>query len=472
MAEQYFIRRDFVDIFPFLDAIRTSADGERNALGFLSDAAYSEAAQQRKLILLLSQHRDEISYVGHLLFGGIFPILRVRQIAIAKQYRRKRHATTLLRTLIAQGENEGYLNIVANVATDLNNANSFYERNGFLSTRLKSGGKTRSRTINVRILQLETPSLLTYMIGAAPAKPIEIRQPAKRSVGVPIYAIDLNVFFDAIRQRTRSESAGIVFEAALNHQIRIAASEEFVSELRRTSNNPNSDPILSLAKRIPALPSSDKAEIDGLVPIISKAVFPEETAQGRLKSTDKSDVLHLAHAVAAGVAGYITSDAKVLNARDALMRQFKLDIIGLSEFVDLLDLPNAADYSPPKTTKNFRIQALSVEETAEFIKSEGIDLELLLTGVTVSDCQRSSVRDDDGLIGVSLLKTSYALDRPSRSFVCVRQEHPFSSTIADFLISEQVRYCSNKAANYLLMADTRTPCLMRTCLHQQIRYAA
>jgi ribosomal protein S18 acetylase RimI-like enzyme len=126
MTEQYFIRRDFIDIFPFLDTIRAGADGERRALGFLPDAAYSEAAQQRKLILLLSQRGDTTSYVGHLLFGGIFPILRVRQIAIATQHRRQGHATTLLRTLIAQGENEGYLNIVANVATDLDNANSFY----------------------------------------------------------------------------------------------------------------------------------------------------------------------------------------------------------------------------------------------------------------------------------------------------------------------------------------------------------
>jgi ribosomal protein S18 acetylase RimI-like enzyme len=106
MAEQYFIRRAFADIFPFLDSVRSQADGERKALGFLPEAAYAEAARQRKLILLVAQKENRTTYVGHLLFGGMFPILRVRQISVAPKYRKLGHATTLLRTLIAQGEKE------------------------------------------------------------------------------------------------------------------------------------------------------------------------------------------------------------------------------------------------------------------------------------------------------------------------------------------------------------------------------
>jgi ribosomal protein S18 acetylase RimI-like enzyme len=220
MAKRYFIRRDFADIFPFLDAIRAQADSERDALGFLPEPAYAEAARQRKLILLISQEGSQSSYAGHLLFGGIFPVLRVRQISITTQSRRNGQATTLLRSLIAQGEKEGYLSIVANVATDLAGANSFYERNGFLSIRLKDGGKTRNRKINVRILQLQTPSLISLMVGPSQPKTIELLQPKKRSSDAPLYAIDLNVFFDAVRNRTRSNDAGAVFEAALGHQIR------------------------------------------------------------------------------------------------------------------------------------------------------------------------------------------------------------------------------------------------------------
>src|SRR5258705_12653387 len=97
MVGRYFIRRDFVDISPFLDAIRAQADSERDALGFLPEPAYAEAARQQKLILLLSQDRDQISYAGHLLFGGIFPGMRVRQISVVEKSRRNGQATTLLR---------------------------------------------------------------------------------------------------------------------------------------------------------------------------------------------------------------------------------------------------------------------------------------------------------------------------------------------------------------------------------------
>jgi predicted nucleic acid-binding protein/GNAT superfamily N-acetyltransferase len=454
MAEKYFIRRAYADISPFLDAIRTLADSERDALGFLPEPAYAEAARQRKLILLLSQDGDQISYTGHLLFGGIFPAMRVRQISVIAKSRRNGQATTLLRALIAQAEKEGYLSIAANVASDLAGANAFYERNGFVSVRLKAGGKTRNRTINVRILQLQTPSLLSLMVGPAQSKPIDIIQLQKRSADIPIYAIDLNVFYDAIRNRVRSDDAGAVFEAALRNQIRIAATQEFISELKRTSNDPANDPVLSLAKRIPNLPIQDKAAIEKIKPIIAGLVFPERAAGGRLKRTDESDIAHLAHAVVAGVSGYITSDARVLSARDSLMVGFNLDVIGLSEFVDLLDLPNSAGSTVlVKEAKNFRIQRPSADEAMAFFESDGMTVKTFLNGTRATDCERSSVSDVDGIIGVGLLLPASAIDQPSRSIVYVRQDHPFSSTIADFLLSEQIRHCTRNSACHLLMLD-------------------
>ncbi len=94
MSGRYHIRRDFQHVGPWLGAIRTHADDERNALGFLPEPAYAEAARQRKVILRLSEDGGTQFYVGHLLFGGIFPILRVRQISIAKKCRRQGTRTT------------------------------------------------------------------------------------------------------------------------------------------------------------------------------------------------------------------------------------------------------------------------------------------------------------------------------------------------------------------------------------------
>lgn len=132
MTIEFSIKRDFADVLPFIDAIRTQADSERESLGFLPEPAYAEHARQKKVVLLTARDAAGNHYVGHLLFGGIFPHMRVRQIAVAPAYRRQGHATTLLRALISQGEKEGYLSISANVAADLVAANAFYQRNGFV----------------------------------------------------------------------------------------------------------------------------------------------------------------------------------------------------------------------------------------------------------------------------------------------------------------------------------------------------
>lgn len=104
MTVRFSICRHFADTFPYLTAIRSQADSERAALGFLPEPAYAESARQQKLILLLAKDESGSDYAGHLLFGGIFPTLRVRQICVAPKFRRQGHATILLRSLISQAE--------------------------------------------------------------------------------------------------------------------------------------------------------------------------------------------------------------------------------------------------------------------------------------------------------------------------------------------------------------------------------
>lgn len=424
MSYQYFVRRRFADVEPFLDAVSSQADSERAALGFLPGPAYAESANQGKLIVLLATDGKVTEYAGHLLFGGVFPQLRVRQICVSPKHRRQGHATTLLRALKSQGETEGYLSIVANVATDLHSANSFYEKNGFATQRLKAGGRTRNRTINVRTLQLQSPNLISLMASPTAAVRADLIQPIKRSVEAPLYAIDLNVFFDVVRDRIRSDHAGAVFEAALRHQIRIAASDKFVRELERKSHDPRKDPTLALARRIPNLPPQDKTVIEQLTVEVTKSVFPEASATSRmLTESDKSDVLHLCHAISAGAAGYITSGSKILAARDALMAEFDLDVIALSEFVELLDLPTNEGILSTKATRNFRISKPSIQEIEAFLKKENLLIDLFLQPASIPACDNICVSDNDGIIGVSVLAPLQATSRHVQSFASVSIIH-------------------------------------------------
>jgi ribosomal protein S18 acetylase RimI-like enzyme len=449
---RYSIYRHYAEIEPFLEKVRVEADNEREALGFLPAPAYAEAARQGKLILRVATDGGPLEYAGHLLFGGIFPILKVRQICIPATHRRKGQATTLLRALKSQGELEGYLSITANVAADLQVVNAFYEKNGFTTQRLKIGGVTRQRTINVRTLQLHTPSLISLMNAPAPPALGGLIQPRRRSADAPLYAIDLNVFFDLIKERARSEDAGIIFEAALRHQIKIAASEELVRELERKSSDRNKDPVLSLARRIPNLPTLDKSILAHVSPKLAALIFPERLARNRLSKSDQSDVLHLSHAIAAGAAGYITSDSKILLARDQLMGDFGIDIIGLAEFVDLLDLPTLATGDPQRATEHFRISSPMQGEIEKFIETDKTIIADFLMPSSIDTCNRICI-SDDGIIGLSMLTPAPALHEASRAIVYVKQEHPFSSTVADFLISELLKTCTQRGPCNLVMLD-------------------
>ena len=90
------------------------------------------------------------------------------------------------------------------------------------------GGAARNRTINVRVRQLNTPTLFGYPEG----KPVSgLPTLARGKSGyTPVYAIDLNVFFDVVKRRPRAEHASQVIGAALDNVIRVVVTEEFAAE--------------------------------------------------------------------------------------------------------------------------------------------------------------------------------------------------------------------------------------------------
>lgn len=452
MAHRHTIRRTFEEVEPFVEAAREQADNERESLGFLPAPAYMEAARAGKLLVLVANDQGREEYAGHLLFGGILPQLKVRQTCVAPQHRRQGHATTLLRALKALAEAEGYLSIVANVASELDAANAFYGKNGFETHRQKAGGITRDRKINVRALQLQTPSLLTLMT-SSPTSNIKFVRTNQRATQTPLYVVDLNVFFDIARERQRANQAGSVFEAALRQHIRIAVSDEFVKELERKSTGSIDDPLLSFARRLPTLPAPDKTRIGEATTAVSAIVFPQETAEDRLSKTDKSDVLHLSHAIVAGAAAYLTSDSKILAARDHLVREFGLDVVALSEFAELLELPEVLQASSHRASRHFQVENSKLEDVRAFLAHESISADDFFKPKGLMGSENLCVRDTDGIIGTATLVPSRALDEPSRCIICVNQNHAFSSTVADFLISETVRTCSLKSPCHLVALD-------------------
>lgn len=84
-------------------------------------------------------------------------------MALNPSLRRKGSAELLVQEIVSQAEKVNYLSLAAHVATDLADANRFWQRMGFETLRTRPGGKTTARTINVRVRNLNTPTLFDFV---------------------------------------------------------------------------------------------------------------------------------------------------------------------------------------------------------------------------------------------------------------------------------------------------------------------
>jgi len=80
-----------------LDAIRTLADSNKEALGFLPEAAYHDAIMQRRIIAMLARGNGGSHLAGFILFSGVFPNARIQAVAVRPDHRRGGVASALVR---------------------------------------------------------------------------------------------------------------------------------------------------------------------------------------------------------------------------------------------------------------------------------------------------------------------------------------------------------------------------------------
>jgi GNAT superfamily N-acetyltransferase len=327
------ILEKYSDIEPYVDQVRIGADSEREAFGFLPPNAYSQAAAMGKLYVAVDA---EGAFVGHLLFGGVYPHGKVMQIYCKPQWRKYGVAKKLMDKLVDFAVAREYLSLSAKVATDLVAANFFYEQMGFRAVKSMSGGKARKRVINRRVRDLDTPSLFNLM---APSK--ANRLPGLGISGsynskTPIYAFDLNVLFDVGKQRIRSQEAGMVFNAGFNNDIRLVVAEEFVEEFKRTAKDFSNDLYLQMALQMNRLPPPKPGDVKEMEERLAEAIFPERYSQGILSVRDQSDLKHLSTAIHRKITGFITSENAILRKQSFLRSEFNLDVLGVSDFSDYI----------------------------------------------------------------------------------------------------------------------------------------
>ncbi|MFG1394361.1 GNAT family N-acetyltransferase [Xanthobacter agilis] len=437
----FVIEHDAKALMSLLPEIRALADSEKEALGFLPAKAFEDAIERGRLIAVLVNQHGARSFAGYLLHSGVFPHAKVQQVAAVSAFRKTGAASALMRALASELERIGFMSIRADVASDLPTALAFYTKNGFERVLERAGGKTRGRKIVVHSRQLKTDNLFT--LASAQTGSIPDLGPRRRVPGeVPMFAFDLNVYFDLVRQRDQSGNARRLFGEALGHTIRLTVADEFVTELRRTSNTFFADPVLQMALHLPRLPKPDPAALEQLATRIYDIVFIKPNAKGVGTAQAKSDAKHLAHATISRASAFITRDGPILNARHELLATFGIDIATVEEVLDLLPEPLASSGVQPRR-EGFDLGPIDNAQLAAYLTEVNVPSTVIseFTGpqIAAEFTRREAVRCDNRIVAVGMVRIPKGMDPTARLIVHVRHEQRDAELFADYLLTTLVR---------------------------------
>jgi GNAT superfamily N-acetyltransferase len=447
------------DVARYLEAVRAAADGNREALGFLPEGAYREAAEQEKLLVAVAVREGAKTYAGHLLFGGVFPHARIFQVYVAPEFRRQGIGRRLVETVLRQAEMRQYLSVSAKVADDLE-ANTFWETLQFELVRTKTGGRTTGRSINVRVRELETPRLLDLMNAERRPGTADLGMVERLSNRAPIYAIDLNVLFDVIKKRPRSEDAGRVIRASFNNLVRLSVTEEFIGELERTSKPSPSDPILELASKLPVLRSPPEETVQRITSELAALVFPDRAARGALSDQDQSDLGHLAIAIHHKVAGFITGEKAILRARNQLLSKYFLDVVGVTEFAENVEPATDGEFLALQAASSGQaIQAMKVGAQEHAVAREFLgrmrvaaqQIDDVLAEGAPGGCRKVLVRCEGASIALACWDVPSSIRPQIEAFVCADEDHPAVEIAVDYLLESICRESIGKALTLVLL---------------------
>jgi ribosomal protein S18 acetylase RimI-like enzyme/predicted nucleic acid-binding protein len=453
MILRYRIERDPQKLLERLPSIVALADTEKEALGFLTPPAYRDAILRRRLALMVIQGTPEV--VGFVLHGGTFPHARIVQLVVALAHRRHAVASALINDLISRLETRGYLSVSAAVASDLPASQAFYESKSFVARHSRPGGAARGREIVLRVRDLDTPSLFSgdHTVGESDLA-LRLRVPA--ALG-SLYALDLNVLFDLVRARPREADAARLFGAAFAHQFRLAVASEFVAELERSTHQAANDVILKFAKQLPQLPPAEDATLQKLTGVVHDLVFVETNSPQAHSKQAMSDATHLAHASLAHATGYVTSDGALLSAQVPLLRKIGIDVLSLSEFVDLLPEEIEGKYGRTLKDSSCAVRVATPSDVLDYLKQQDTPAGVIQAFRSCVQSNRvlatSGVREGDEIVAVAASMGPPNILEPLRLLLHVRPDHVLGDLLADHLIDAECTALSAKSPVAIALVD-------------------
>ncbi len=425
----------------YIDQVRSLADENGTALGFLPKSAYTEAAMKESLWVALDGITE--GFQGYLLFGGTYPQLRVFQICTHPDHRSSGTAQKLIESLKEYGEEHDYQTISARVASELK-ANRFWRKSGFQIVR-QVPARTPGRTINVYMFELDVPSLLhTGRSRDSSAKPSPfLEQPIRPLLETPSYVIDLNVFFDVVKNRDYGEAARII-SSALKTKIRLSVTSEFIRELERRSWNRNDDPILELARRsLPTLPSPKPESLNSLIEKLRNILLQGTPKTGKRLANDESDLIHLASCIHHRAYGFVTRDSNILRRATELHTRFGLRTVSPIDLLESLEDTNVELSSMRGTAGKSEISVSAIDdedrsEVERFLHDTGLDssdIALFFSPGAIQIRPLGMVmRSEASIIGTSSWSARPSAGREATVNLYVNEDHQNSDRAIDYTL--------------------------------------
>lgn len=436
-----------------IEDLVTIADNYKTEIGFWPRSSIEEAISRGRLIAATTKIDENEVPVGFLVFGGVFPNGRIQAVAVAPNHVRRGVAQTLVNSIIAKLEAEGYLAISAKPAKDLRPAQKFYEKNQFEIVRTQAGGKSRNREIIVRERLLGSPSLLSAL-----ETPAQSLLRASSDNASNLWVIDINVLFDLVKMgRAQYALATGIFTAALDGRARVAVTSEFSKELHRKTPSGQRDPLLEVANALPKLRISTGDELQSLAGEVHKVLFETEKPSQANTPQARSDCQHIAECVLGNATAFVTSDGVLLRNRRLIREKWGLEVVALEDFHDALSSTVLRDNFQPARGEEFYLTKISVDTAKElaaklgranFDESYFQEHETRAVGYFTA-----AIHDDGDTVGLLASVAPETLGQPHRVLLLVNHDQPRAELAADTLLNQAIDNIGRSGLSLIQLAD-------------------
>lgn len=426
------------ELIDHIDDLVGIADLYKNEIGFWPRRSIEDTIKRGRLIAAITQEKDKKFPVGFLVYGGVFPNGRIQAVAVAPNRVRCGIAQTLVNSIVAKLEAEGYLAISAKPAADLRSAQKFYEKNQFEIVRTQSGGKARGREIVVRERLLSNPNLLSTL-----ESPIRSNLRSSPSEVSNLWVIDINVLFDLVKfGRAQYAMATGIFTAALDGRARVVVTPEFSKELLRKSPSGKLDPLLELANALPKLRIDQTADLQSLSDKIHKLLFEVEKPSQAHSPQAHSDCRHLAECVYGSASAFVTSDVVLLRNRRLIRESWGLEVVALEDFHEVLSSTVLQENFQPTRGDGFHLHKINIDVarklSTNFGRSSFYDYYFKEHATRATGYFIAAITDDDDVIGLLALVAPEILRRPHRVLLLVDHNNPNAELVADALLNQAI----------------------------------